>query len=47
LTRPTAKDLLKHPFILKKNRGLGIISELVEASMDEINEARKNFEEEE
>ena len=39
--RPTAKELLKHPFIVKKNRGVALISELVERYMDVIIEHRK------
>jgi len=39
--RPTAKELQKHPFLLKKNKGIALISELVSSSIEEISNYRK------
>ena len=41
--RPNAKDLIKHPFILKFSRGNALISELVTVSLDEIAHYRKTY----
>lgn len=38
--RPSAKELLNHPFIVEKARGCALISELVSNSIDEINKYR-------
>lgn len=41
--RPSAKDLLSHPFILKFSRGNSLIAELVNISLDEISHYRKTY----
>jgi len=41
--RPSAKDLLSHPFILKFSRGNSLIAELVNNSLDEISQYRKTY----
>ena len=38
--RPSAKELLQHPFILKKAKGKGILNELVNESIDYIERFR-------
>ena len=51
--RPSAKELLKHPFIVKNNRGNKLISELINNCLDDLVFYRKkiledsNYEEEE
>ena len=41
--RPSAKELLNHPFITKFSRGNSLIAELVNISLDEISFYRKNY----
>ena len=41
IKRPNAKELQKHPFILKRNKGVALISELVSSSIEEISNYRK------
>lgn len=41
--RPSAKDLLSHPFVLKFSRGNSLIAELVNNSLDEISQYRKTY----
>ena len=41
--RPSAKELLKHPFINKYNRGSKLIAELVNNSMDDLEFYRKKI----
>ena len=41
--RPTAKELIEHPFILKYNRGNKLIAELVNNSMDDLEFYRKKI----
>ena len=41
--RPSAKDLLKHPFIVKNNRGNNIISELINNCLDDLVFYRKKI----
>jgi serine/threonine protein kinase len=41
--RPTAKELMNHPFILKYSRGSSYIAELVHISLDEISYYRKTY----
>jgi hypothetical protein len=43
LKRPSAKDLIKHPFICKYNRGYKVIEELINNSIDEIKEYRERM----
>jgi len=41
--RPSAKELLQHPFILKYNRGSKLIAELINNSLDELEFYRKKI----
>lgn len=41
--RPSAKELMNHPFILKYSRGSSFIAELVHISLDEISYYRKTY----
>ena len=41
--RPSAKELLQHPFIMKYNRGSKLIAELVNNSMDDLEFYRKKI----
>lgn len=41
--RPSAKELLQHPFILKYNRGNKLIAELINNSLDDLEFYRKNI----
>jgi serine/threonine protein kinase len=41
--RPSAKELLSHPFITKFSRGNSLIAELVNNSLDEISQYRKTY----
>ncbi len=41
--RPSAKELLYHPFIIKYSRGNSFIAELVNVSLDEISFYRKTY----
>ena len=41
--RPSAKELLSHPFINKFCRGSSLIAELVNLSLDEISQYRKTY----
>ena len=41
--RPSAKELLQHPFILKYNRGNKLIAELINNSLDELEFYRKKI----
>ena len=41
--RPSAKDLMKHPFISKFNRGYQVVEELINNSIDEIKEYRERM----
>ena len=45
LKRPSAKDLIKHPFIVKFNQGHHVIEELINNSIDEIKEYRERMRE--
>ena len=41
--RPSAKELLEHPFIIKYNRGNKLIAELINNSMDDLEFYRKKI----
>ncbi len=41
--RPTAKELLQHPFIMKYNRGSKLIAELINNSLDDLEFYRKKI----
>ncbi len=41
--RLTAKELLQHPFILTKSKGISLLSELVANSMDAIDAYRSDY----
>ena len=41
--RPSAKELIQHPFILKYNRGSKLIAELINNSLDELEFYRKKI----
>ena len=41
--RPSAKELIEHPFILKYNRGNKLIAELINNSMDDLEFYRKKI----
>jgi serine/threonine protein kinase len=41
--RPSAKDMMTHPFITKLSRGNSLIAELVNCSLDEISQHRKTY----
>ena len=43
LKRPSAKDLIKHPFICKFNKGHQVIEELINNSIDEIKAYREKM----
>jgi len=45
LKRPIAKELQKHPFLVKKNKGVALISELVTSSLEAINQYRNTISE--
>jgi serine/threonine protein kinase len=41
--RPSAKDLMTHPFITQLSRGNSLIAELVNSSLDEISQHRRTY----